>query len=165
MEAPAARFVRDLGRNRLAVADANVLIYHLEGVPPYRDLTTAFMTRLSEGTVRLVVSVLTTAEVLAKPYRDGDQAKVERATAFFHELPNTTVADVTFDVADRAAWLRARGLRMPDALILGTAFVHGADLLLTNDSVFRGRIPGPPRVLLLDDYVRRPRGGREGRAR
>lgn len=136
----------------MAAADASVLIYHLEGLAPYSDLTGELLTRVADGSLRLVVSVLTAAEVLAGPYRSGAGAKVEQATAFVIGLANTDLVDVTFAIADRAAWLRAYGLRMPDALVMGTALVRGADVLLTNDSGFRRPIPGAPRVLLLDDY-------------
>ncbi len=67
-------------------------------------------------------------------------------------LPGTTLADVTVSVADRAAWLRTHGLRMPDAVVLATAVVHGNDAVLTNDPTLRRDIAGVPPVVLLDDY-------------
>lgn len=152
MRADVPRFLADLGGHAVAAADANVLIYHLEGLAPYSDLTSGLLTRVSEGSLRLVVSVLTAAEVLAGPYRSGAGAKLEQATAFLMGLANTDLADVTFAIADRAAWLRAYGLRMPDALVMGTTIVRGADVLVTNDPGFQRPIPGAPRVLLLDDY-------------
>lgn len=153
-KADVARFLRDLSRHDVAVADANVLIYHLEGLAPYVGLTKGLLTALSGGAVRLVVSVLTAAEVLAGPYRDRDAAKVERVSDFLTGMPATRLADLTLAVADRAAWLRAYGLKMPDALVMGTALVYGAGVVVTNDPVFRRPFPGAPRVLLLDDYCR-----------
>ncbi len=152
MRADVRRFLDDLSPHHLAIADANVLIYHLEGLSPYADLTSELLVYLSSGSLHLVVSTLTAAEVLAGPYRVPDRAKVEKATAFLTTLPNTELHDVTFAVADRGAWLRTYGLRMPDALVMGTALVRGAELLLTNDPVFLRTIPGAPKVLLLDDY-------------
>jgi hypothetical protein len=77
-------------------------------------------------------------------------------------MPNGGIADVTGAVADRAAWLRRFGLRMPDAVVMATAITSRADAVLTNEPAFRKEIPGTPRVMLLDDYARpgaRP-GGR-----
>jgi predicted nucleic acid-binding protein len=131
-----------------------VLIYHLEGLAPYADPTSALLTHLSGGALRLVLSVLTAAEVLAGPYRDRSAVKVAQVTAFLNGLPNTEWVDVSMPIADRAAWLRSHGLRMPDAMVMGTALVRGADVLLTNDPCLRRRLPGAPRVLLLDEYCR-----------
>jgi predicted nucleic acid-binding protein len=155
VKADVPRFLADLGAHRVAVADANLLIYHLEGLAPYVDLTGELLTYLSGSDLRLVVSTLTAAEVLAGPYRAHSHAKVAQATTFLNSLPHAEWVDVSMPIADRAAWLRSQGLRMPDALVMGTALVHGADVLLTNDPVFRRRIRGAPRVLLLDDYCRR----------
>lgn len=160
MGADTDRFLVDLDTRRVAVADANVLIYHLEGLTPYVDLTREFFTHLSGGTLRLIVSVLTAAEVLAGPYRARSPVRVTRTRAFLDTLPNTAIADVTFAIADRAAWLRRHGLRMPDALVMATALVHQADVLVTNDPVFRRRIPDAPQVLLLDEYCRPGRRAR-----
>ncbi|OFX28555.1 MAG: hypothetical protein A2Z07_07775 [Armatimonadetes bacterium RBG_16_67_12] len=158
MRADVPRFLGDLRSHHLAVADANVLIYHLEGLVPYVDLTRELLTHLSGGALRLVVSVLTAAEVLAGPYRVHSRVKVEQTMMFLRGLPNTELAEVTLPVADRAAWLRSHGLRMPDALVMGTAMVRGVGVVLTNDPAFRRKIPGAPRVLLLDDYCSPRRG-------
>lgn len=152
MRAEVSRFLADLQPHGTAVADANVLIYHLEDLSPYSQLTRALLERLAEGSLRLVVSVLTAGEILAGPYRGGDEARVALATAFLRGLPNTTLADVTLAIADRAAWLRGHGLRMPDAVVMATGLIHSAEVVLTNDPVLQRPVPGGPRVLLLDAY-------------
>lgn len=155
MAADRERFLADLREHPVAVADTNVLIYHLEGLRPYATLTEALLTDLASGALRLVVSSITVAELLAGPYREGSPAKVATARSFVEGLPGTEIADVTLEIADRAAWLRAHGLRMPDALVMATALVHEAGALVTNDPAFRRKVSGGPKVILLDDYVRR----------
>lgn len=155
MPADLRRFRRDLAALRVGVVDANVLIYHLEELPEYIDLTAAIVERAAAGACRIVISALTVAEVLAGPYRQGDARKAERAAGFLAGIPNGEIADVTLAVADRAAWLRRFGLRMPDAVVVATAITRRADAVLTNDPAFRKEIPGTPRVMLLDDYARR----------
>lgn len=164
MRAEVSRFLADLEPHSTAVADANVLIYHLEDLPPYSQITRALLERLAEGSLHLVVSVLTVAEILAGPYRAGDEARVATAAAFLQGLPNTTLAEVTMAVADRAAWLRGHGLRMPDAVVMATAIAHAAGVLVTNDPALQRPVPGGPRVLLLDAYSL-PGNGRGSRAR
>ncbi|MDQ7857240.1 MAG: PIN domain-containing protein [Armatimonadota bacterium] len=161
MPADLRRFARDLASLRVGVVDANVLIYHLEELAEYSDLTAAIVDRAARGGCRIVMSALTVAEVLAGPYRETDTRKVERAANFLTGIPNGEIADLTLAVADRAAWLRRFGLRMPDAVVMATAITSRADAILTNDPVFRKQIPGAPRVMLLDDYTGggpRPRG-------
>lgn len=153
MRADTERFLDALRPHTLVAVDSNVLIYHLEGLASYVDLTMALLTRLAEGEFRLVVSTVSVVEILAGPYMARDEAKAARAAAFLRGMPNAVLADVTVPIAERAARLRALGLRMPDALVLGTAMVHGAGALVTNDPVFRRPIPDAPVVILLDDYV------------
>jgi predicted nucleic acid-binding protein len=150
--ADVTRFLRDLTRYETVVLDTNILIYHLEGLGPYVDLTRAAFTALAEGELSAVISTLTVAELMVGPYRDKDDGKVGLAMEFVSEVPGGKLVDVTFDVADRAAWLRTHGLRTPDAIILATAVVRECDAVLTNDPALRRDIAGVPPVLLLDDY-------------
>lgn len=153
MPADARRFLADLEKHSVAVADTNVLIYHLEGLEPYVDLTRAFLRLLASRSLRLILSPITIAEVLAGPYRKDDRAGVEVAESFIEGLPNTEIGEVNLEVADRAAWLRTRGFRMPDALVMATAVVHSADVVITNDPGFRTKIRNLPPVMLLDEYT------------
>ncbi len=146
------RFQSDLADCRLVVLDANVLIYQLEGMLPYVELTSSLMTASAGGSIRLVICALTVAEILAGPYRHEDPSRVAVVQDFLQSLPNATIQPIDFGIADRAAWLRNHGLRMPDAIVMATAFVVAADALVTNDIVFQRAIRGAPKVLLLDEY-------------
>lgn len=146
------RFQSDLADCGLVVLDANVLIYQLEGMLPYVELTSSLMTASAGGSIRLVISALTIAEILAGPYRHEDPSRVAAVQDFLQSLPNATIQPMDLAVADRAAWLRNHGLRMPDAIVMATAFVVAADALVTNDIVFQRAIRGAPKVLLLDEY-------------
>ena len=68
-------------------------------------------------------------------------------------MKSLTIADVTRDVARRAAQLRARfGIRPADALQIGASLVHGATGLVTNDRRLR-RLACAVDVIVLDEYV------------
>ncbi len=150
--ADVTRFRRSLARLKSVVLDTNVLIYHLEGLAPYLELTRVLITRLGEGELQGVISTVTLAELLVGPYREGDKSRVAVAREFVAGMPNTTLADVDAEVADRAAWLRTHGMRMPDALVAATAVVHTSDAIVTNDPDLKRRIRGLPSILMLDDY-------------
>jgi predicted nucleic acid-binding protein len=150
------RFRRDLSRHAILALDSNVLIYHLEGLEPYRELTTALIAGLAAREWQAVISTITVAEILVGPHRSGTARKLTAAREFVEGLPNTLLADVTLDVADLGARLRARGARMPDALILATAALHEVGALVTNDASLRKLKGDIPPLLVLDDYI----GGR-----
>jgi predicted nucleic acid-binding protein len=84
------------------------------------------------GREQIVVSVITYAELLT---RAGAGHHAETAVrGFFTDLVDE-IHDVNRAVAERAAQLRVAktSLRMPDALILATADVHEAALVITAD--------------------------------
>lgn len=76
----------------------------------------------------LVVSAVSYAEILTGARRGHHEESL--VLGFFRSLVSI-VAPVTVEIADRAATLRATtGLRLPDALILATAELHPAGLVL-----------------------------------
>lgn len=99
------------------------------------------------GRDRLIVSVITYAELLTGAGLGQHQQSAVRG--FFADLIDE-VYSVDRDVAERAAQLRIAtpSLKMPDALILGSADVHHADLVITADHRWAG-VAGDRRVELL----------------
>ena len=81
MRADAERFLDALRPHTVVAVDSNILIYHLEGLASYVDLTMALLTRLAEGEFRLVVSTVSVGEILAGPHLARDEAKAARAAA------------------------------------------------------------------------------------
>ncbi len=145
------RFARALTEAKRVGVDTQVLIYHLEGIPPYAELTTHLLAEAAAGKVQLVVSAITVSELLVKPFRAGlATAWIEAALS---ALPGLTLGTIAWDTARRGAELRARtGLPLPDALILASMIEEGAQAALTNDLKWRTR-PLPCRILVLDDYL------------
>ncbi|HEV2871974.1 MAG TPA: PIN domain-containing protein [Actinomycetota bacterium] len=83
----------------------------------------------------LAISALTYAEILVGPLRAGGRAVevVERFAA------QTRIVDLAPDIARLAAELRAaRGLKLPDAVIVATGLRLGADVILTADAGWKG---------------------------
>jgi predicted nucleic acid-binding protein len=83
----------------------------------------------------LAISALTYAEILVGPLRAGGRAVevVERFSA------QVRIVDLTPDIARLAAELRAaRGLKLPDAVIVATGLRIGADVIVTADARWKG---------------------------
>lgn len=89
------------------------------------------------GRETLVVSVVTYAEVLTGAGLGHHEQSAVRG--FFGQLIDE-VYSVDRAVAERAAELRSQApsLKMPDALILATADLHNADLVVTGDDRWPG---------------------------
>jgi predicted nucleic acid-binding protein len=91
----------------------------------------------------LVVSVITYAELLTGAGLGHHEQSAVRG--FFDQLIDEIVS-VDRAVAERAAGLRSQDLplKMPDALILATADVHQADLVITGDERWSAVGISPP---------------------
>jgi predicted nucleic acid-binding protein len=88
-------------------------------------------------------------EILAKPYRTLDVAKVRQIRSLLLAYPNLEWVPTDLEIANEAALLRAKyKLETPDAIQAATAIHSGATLLVTNDASFE-RIPAF-KTLLLD---------------
>jgi predicted nucleic acid-binding protein len=87
----------------------------------------------NKGTHEFVASVLTFSECAVLPYREGNWAALDQVKLMF-QMPNLTVYAMDEVVAEEAARIRGvYNLKVPDAIIVATAVVHKADVLLTND--------------------------------
>ncbi len=87
----------------------------------------------NKGTHEFIASVLTFSECAVLPYREANWAALDQVKLMF-QMPNLNVYPMDEIVAEDAA--RVRGiynLKMPDAIIVATAIIHRADVLLTND--------------------------------
>ena len=90
--------------------------------------------RAERGRDALAISALTYAELLVGPLRAGGRALevVERVAA------QVRIIDLSAEIARRAAEERvARGLKLPDAVIVATGLLR-ADLILTADARWKG---------------------------
>ena len=123
-----------LQQDDLVVVDSAPLIYLLDGHPAFAPLFDGLFEAYERGVVRIALSTIAVAEVLAGPFKHGQEAlakRYEKVLADFELVP------VSQDIAVTAARLRAgTGLRLPDALQAATALEIGAVALVTHDRDF-----------------------------
>jgi predicted nucleic acid-binding protein len=114
------------------VLDAGVLVGVLAPEDPFHRAATAAMRERHAD--RMLLPMTAYAEARVGPLRAGDEA-VERYEGFLRRR-DIRLAAVDRSVAQTAAGLRVRHgsrLRLPDALVIATAEVVGADEVLTTD--------------------------------
>lgn len=115
----------------LAVLDASVLIAFLDPDDAHHDHA---VKALSVRGHELALPASAYAEALVHPHEQGPAA-VAHVRSLLDELP-IRVEPIDRDIAERAAELRAH-VRLPDALVLATGEVLGADIVLTADERWR----------------------------
>ena len=143
----------DLQRYPLVAVDTMVFVYLLEDHPRYASAAEAALSAIEQGKTAGVISAITLTELLTAPAQVGDTAAMLDYEIYLLHFPNVEVYPVDVAVAREAALVRAKsGLPTPDAIILATARVAGADAVLTNDKRWRGKCP-EMEVLLLSEYL------------
>ena len=134
--------------------DSAILIYHLEDIEPYSDLTEAAFAAIAGGETAAVLSTIAVTELLVKPFAKGQQNRVAAFEHFLLSLPNTALIPPSYAIAKDAARLRGRySLRTPDALLVATALSEKADAFLTNDGRLRKLKAEGIAIVVLDDCV------------
>jgi predicted nucleic acid-binding protein len=144
--ATAERVWAGLKPGDLVVVDSAPLIYLLDGHPTFAPLFAGLFEADERGVLQIAISTIAMAEVLAGPFKHGQEVlakRYEQALGAFEVVP------VSHQIAVTASRLRARtGLRLPDALQAATALEIGAVALVTHDRDF-ARLEGL-RVILGD---------------
>lgn len=143
--------LRGLAGQKIAL-DTMIFIYAFEEHPAYVPVLRAFFSALEKGDIDAVTSTVTITECLAQPYRKKNFALAAQYMVLFRNFPHLSVIPGTDDIAERAAFLRARyNIKTPDALQLATALLTGCKFFLTNDETLSS--VEDIHVLILDRIV------------
>jgi predicted nucleic acid-binding protein len=119
---------------RLLLDTSTVLAYLHGAEHASPAATTIIDTFIRERRNPASLSTMTVAETLTRPFARNVEA-VAMVEAFLRHFPNLELVSVDYDVAREAARLRAAtGLPTPDALIIATAQVIEAEVIVTNDT-------------------------------
>lgn len=148
------QFGQQLEKLTTITIDSAVLIYHLEDVTPYAQLTEVLFAKIATGAMEAILSTISLTELLVKPFADEDETAVDAFETFLRSLPSSRLVAPDYSTAKQAARLRAEHkLRTPDALVLATAIQTESQAFITNDVKFKKLAKLPLRIILLDDYV------------
>ena len=141
-------WVDDL-RGHTVGLDTAPLIYFIERHPSYVIKLRSFFQAAERGEFRIVTSIVTLAEVLVHPLRNGRRDLVLAYRDVLLQSPNLSAVNMDPTIAEEAAQVRARyRIATPDAIQLATAKLAKARWFLTNDA----SLPHLPEleVLLVD---------------
>ena len=116
--------------------DANCVIYLIEKNPLWGPKVVARLAIARAVGDTVAVCDLARAECLIGPLKTGDVAMMADYQRFFSSAA-VRMLPLTATVIERAAEIRVTSvmaIKLPDALHLAAAIVHGCGLFLTNDA-------------------------------
>ncbi len=123
--------------NKKIVIDTSPIIYYMEEDTKYLDILEKFFTRVDNGEIEGIVSVITLLETLVRPLKEKDSVLAGNYRRILTESRNIELVDITPEIATKAAEIRSKyGTLLPDAIQAAVTMNHKADFLLTNDKGF-----------------------------
>ena len=136
---------------RFFAFDTSALIYYIEQHPKYSALTEELFGAVDRGDARAITSVLTLLEVLVRPLRSGLTDLARQYRELLSGANGINLLPIGTERCELSARLRAKydWIRTPDAIQVGTAIQHGAELIVTNDDRWR-RLTEIQAVILRD---------------
>jgi len=121
------------GNRQRFYLDTNCFIYLFENHPVFGASARTLFSAIERGDCCALTSSLTLLEVMAGPIKYGKEMLAKEYVDLITTFPNLAVYDMGIEVACRAAYFRASGVKSPDSIHLATAFVHKADYFITED--------------------------------
>jgi predicted nucleic acid-binding protein len=142
-----------LGRGGQLLLDTNVFIYFLDGQQPYYNVLVPLFRRVQSGSLSVMVSAVTEAELLVRPEREKDEGARERIGDLLSEN-GIYVIGMDRRIARRAAAIRASTrLKLPDAIIVATALETDCEAIVGNDGQWAAKDIEIP-FIRLDEVVK-----------
>ena len=139
-------------RGNVIGLDTTPLIYFIEKNARYHPVIRPFFVALDQEHFRVVTSVITLVETLIHPLRHNQHELASRYRRILLNTPQITTFNVSPDIAQKAAEIRAvYQIRTPDAIQLATALQGGADFFLTNDHALK-KFPAVD-VIVVEDLL------------
>lgn len=125
------------GVRRIAL-DTSVWLAAADEDDPRRPCARWLLGEVERGRFSLaLIPTLTVAEALVRPVRASLEEGVTAQTAL-RGFPNLTIGALDFDTAVEVAHVRAATtLKMPDAIVLGTAIAHQVEAMVHADDEWK----------------------------
>jgi len=141
---------RALEKSRVLFLDTGVIVRLLQMHPDYYPVVSSVLDFAYENNVTLLVSDVTLFEISKKAFALGEGLLSRQYREFFEHSRNVKPCEVTGEIAVKAAeYAGTQKLSNEESLRLATAYVCGADCILTDTAAFRDLTDVP--VVLLDD--------------
>lgn len=138
-----------LEKSRVLFLDTGAVVRLLQMHPDYYPVVSSVLDFAYENNVTILVSNVTLFELSKKAFAAGEGLLSRQYREFFEHSRNVKACEVTGEIAVKAAELAAKNLSTEESMRLATAYVCGADCILTDCVAFRDMTDIP--VVLLDE--------------
>lgn len=142
-------------QSRILFVDTSAVVRLLQMHPDYYPVVSSVLDYAYEKNITLLTSSVTLYELSRKASVAGEGVLARQYREFFENSQNVKLCDVNGEIAVKAAELFAAANRTnhklsdEESLRLATAFVNGADCILTENSNFASATDIP--VVTLDE--------------
>ena len=140
---------RLLEKSRVLFLDTGTVVSLLQMNPEYYPVVSSVLDYAYENNVTLLVSNITLFEISRKAYAAKEGVLARQYREFFEHSRNMKSCEVSGEIAVKAAEFAAKNLSTEEALRLATAYVCGADCILTDCAAMRDLTDVP--VVMLDE--------------
>lgn len=126
--------------DKKVLIDTNIIIYLTDKVEPYKDLSRLLFTLIEEENINAIISVVSIAEVMQGPLKNGLTDNALRVKEYLLNFPNMSCQMINEDILeiigidDRINWAK---LRTIDSLIIASGLKNQVDKIVSNDLHFK----------------------------
>ena len=135
--------IRDISQSRVLFVDSGPLVRLLQMHPDFYPAVSGVLDMVYEKNVQVLVSSVTLFEIAQKAFGANEGVLARQYREFFEKSKNVRCCEVDAEVSVKAAELYAAASRTNhkltegESLRLATAYVNGADAILTECAAFR----------------------------
>lgn len=135
--------IDSIEKSRLMFLDSGSLVRLLQMHPDYYPVVSSVLDMVYEKNIQILVSSVTLFEISRRAFENSEGVLARQYREFFEHSKNVKVCPVDAEVSVKAAELFAASQKTnhkitdAESLRLATAFVNGADCILTECANFR----------------------------
>ena len=129
---------------RRILVDTNIIIYLTDDIRPFASLSRVLFEMIEAGSLFACFSMISIAEVLQGPLRQGMVQRATDVRDYLLNFPNSNCQEINRAVIDHIGnpqqvdWSKLRTL---DSLIVASGLVNHVDVFVSNDDHFRQALP------------------------
>lgn len=134
---------KTIEKSRVLFLDTGAIVRLLQMHPDYYPVVSSILDMVYEKNIQILVSSVTLFEISCRAFDAREGVLARQYREFFENSANVRVCDVNSEVSVKAAEIFAVASRTnhklteAESLRLATAFVNGADCILTECANFR----------------------------
>ena len=154
MEQELLELAQALNTENTILVDTPFLIYHLEDIKPYSDITAEIMDLVGEKNSKIFLSLISYTEILVGVLNQKKPAAEKAFKDFIMSNPFIEILDFKYEIAGLVADIRSEtNLGLADSIIAATAIKADIKFLITNDTGFLKVKNRDLKIILLDSLV------------